>query len=81
MDWTCVKSKVIINLSTAHYFDFITEKRFFSLIETAKLNNLEPYAYLRYLFEQLPLAQSEEDLKRLMPQHLDPALLPSPSVR
>jgi transposase len=54
---------------------------FFSLIETAKLNNLEPYAYLRYLFEQLPLAQSEEDLKRLMPQHIDPALLPSPSVR
>jgi len=40
---------------------------FFSLIETAKLNNLEPYAYLRYLFEQLPLAQSEEDLHKLMP--------------
>jgi hypothetical protein len=54
---------------------------FFSLIETAKLNNLEPYAYLRYLFEQLPLAQSDEDLKRLMPQHIDPALLPSPSAR
>jgi transposase len=53
----------------------------FSLIETAKLNNLEPYAYLRYLFEQLPLAQSDEDLKRLMPQHIDPVLLPSPSVR
>jgi hypothetical protein len=53
---------------------------FFSLIETAKLNNLEPYAYLRYLFEQLPLAQSDEDLKSLMPQHIDPALIPSPSA-
>jgi transposase len=53
---------------------------FFSLIETAKMNNLEPYAYLRYLFEQLPLAQSEEDLKRLMPQHIDPALIPAPSA-
>jgi transposase len=44
------------------------------------MNKLEPYAYLRYLFEQLPLAQSEEDLKRLMSQHIDPALIPAPSA-
>ena len=48
---------------------------FFSLIETAKRNNLEPYAYLRYLFEQLPLAKDEEELRQLMPQYIDPALI------
>lgn len=53
---------------------------FFSLIETAKLNGLEPYAYLRYLFEQLPLAQGEEDLRQLMPQQIDPAQLSSSSA-
>jgi len=49
---------------------------FFSLIETAKRSNLEPYAYLRYLFEQLPLAKDKEELRQLMPQHIDPALIP-----
>ena len=53
---------------------------FFSLIETVKLNNLEPNAYLRYIFEQLPLDQSEEDLRKLMPQYIDPALLTSSSA-
>ena len=28
---------------------------FFTLIETAKANGLEPYAYLRHIFEKLPL--------------------------
>jgi transposase len=45
---------------------------FFSLIETAKANGLEPYAYLRYIFEKLPLAQTEQDLKDLLPQNIDP---------
>jgi transposase len=44
---------------------------FFTLIETAKTNGLEPYAYLRYIFEKLPLAESEQDLKDLLPQNLD----------
>jgi len=42
----------------------------YSLIETAKANNLEPNAYLNYLFEQLPLAKSEQALIKLLPQHL-----------
>jgi transposase len=46
---------------------------FFTLIETAKANGLEPYAYLRHIFEKLPLAQTEEDLKDLLPQNIDPA--------
>jgi transposase len=44
---------------------------FFTLIETAKANGLEPYAYLRYIFEKLPLAQTEQDLKDLLPQNID----------
>jgi transposase len=46
---------------------------FFSLIETAKANGLEPYAYLRHIFEKLPLAKSDQDLRDLLPQHIDPA--------
>ena len=44
---------------------------FFTLIETAKANGLEPYAYLRHIFEKLPLAQTEQDLKDLLPQNID----------
>ena len=45
---------------------------FFSLIETAKANGLEPYAYLRYIFEKLPVAQTDQDLQDLLPQNIDP---------
>ena len=48
---------------------------FFSLIETAKANGLEPYAYLRYIFKKLPLAQNEQDLKDLLPYNIDPATI------
>lgn len=44
----------------------------YSLIETAKANNLEPYRYLRFLFEKLPSA-SAEDLHHLLPTKLEPA--------
>ncbi|MBI9047158.1 MAG: transposase domain-containing protein [Anaerolineaceae bacterium] len=40
---------------------------FFSLIETAKANDLEPYAYLRFLFERLPLATTRDDYLALLP--------------
>ena len=45
---------------------------FFTLIETAKANALEPYGYLRQIFKKLPLAQTEKDLKDLLPQNIDP---------
>jgi transposase len=45
----------------------------YSLIETAKANGLEPYKYLRYLFEKLPFAVSEDDYGRLLPQDLGAA--------
>ena len=44
---------------------------FFTLIETAKSNGLEPYAYLRYLFEHLPVAQTEADYLNLLPNRID----------
>lgn len=43
----------------------------YSLIETAKANRLEPYWYLRYLFERLPHVNSEADYKVLLPQYVD----------
>jgi len=39
----------------------------YSLIETAKANGLEPYAYLRNVFTELPRAVSVEDIEALLP--------------
>ncbi len=36
-------------------------------METAKANGLEPYAYLRRLFEQLPHATSVSNFEALLP--------------
>jgi transposase len=44
---------------------------FYSLVETAKTNGLEPYNYLRYIFENLPLAEADQDYKNLLPQFVD----------
>jgi transposase len=43
----------------------------YSIIETAKANGLEPYWYLRYLFERLPKAKTTEEYKKLLPQYVD----------
>ena len=47
----------------------------YSLIETAKANKLEPYAYLRYIFDRLPTATSLEDYEALLPWNINPAEL------
>ena len=39
----------------------------YSLIETAKANGLEPYAYLRHIYTQLPSVQAVEDIEALLP--------------
>lgn len=44
---------------------------FYSLIETAKANGLEPFSYLTTLFERYPLAHTLEDLEALLPQNID----------
>ena len=62
--------------------------RLYSLIECAKANGLEPYAYLRHVFTELPKAQSLAEVEALLPTRLDPATLardslqgPSPAAR
>lgn len=42
----------------------------YSLVESAKANGLEPYSYLRYIFEKLPFAETESDYARLLPSRL-----------
>ncbi len=39
----------------------------YSLIETAKANGIEPYAYLKMLFTELPKAGTVEDVEALLP--------------
>ncbi len=44
---------------------------FYSLIETAKANGLEPYKYLKYLFEEYPKAKTPERIFDLLPMNID----------
>jgi len=40
---------------------------FYSLIETAKANGIEPHAYLQYIFKELPYADTVEKPEALLP--------------
>lgn len=44
---------------------------FYSLIETAKANGLEPFSYLNYIFEELPKCDNESDFGKLLPMFID----------
>jgi len=43
---------------------------YFSLIETAKANGLEPYDYLRRVIEKMPYAETVEDWEALLPWNM-----------
>jgi transposase len=45
----------------------------YSLIETAKANGLDPYAYLRHLFTELPKANTIEAVEALLPGNISVA--------
>lgn len=45
----------------------------YSLVETAKANALEPYAYLRLVFTALPRAETLVDFDALLPRNLSPS--------
>ncbi|ABK45116.1 transposase IS66 [Magnetococcus marinus MC-1] len=45
----------------------------YSLIETAKANGLEPFAYFQHLFTKLPYAERVDDFDRLLPWNVDKA--------
>jgi transposase len=55
-------------LFAGHPNGAVASATLFSLIGTAKACGLEPYWYLRFLFQRLPLANSEEDCSALLPQ-------------
>ena len=38
-----------------------------SLIETCKVHNVDPYAYLRYVMKKLPIVDTVEDVEALLP--------------
>ena len=42
-----------------------------SLIETAKANSLEPYAYLRHVCTELPKADTVDAIEALLPGNID----------
>lgn len=42
----------------------------YSLIETAKANGLEPYAYLKRVFSELPNAKGFDDVDKLLPRSI-----------
>jgi transposase len=44
---------------------------FFSLIETAKANNLNPYGYLRWIFDQVAVMTDDYDKDNLLPWNCD----------
>ena len=44
---------------------------FYSIIETAKANGLEPFSYLTALFERYPMAKTVDEIKALLPQYID----------
>jgi transposase len=39
----------------------------YTLVETAKANQIEPYAYLKFVFETIPLLSKESDWRILLP--------------
>ena len=51
----------------------VANARLYSLIETAKANGLNPYEYLKDLFEQFPYAETTEQLRSLLPQYIHSA--------
>ncbi len=47
----------------------------YSVIETAKRSGLEPFAYLRHVFNELPRATTLAEVEALPPRNIDPARL------
>lgn len=44
--------------------------RLYGLIETAKANGLEPFAYLAHVFTELPKAKTLADVEALLPWNI-----------
>ena len=46
----------------------------YSLVESAKVNNLEPSAYLKAIFKLLPQAETVDDIEALLPWNINKAV-------
>jgi hypothetical protein len=46
----------------------------YSLVETAKVNDQEPYTWQRHVLERLPHASTVEDYKALLPWNCSPEM-------
>ena len=46
----------------------------YSLMQTAMANGKEPYAWMRYIMEQLPTYQSAEQIEQLLPWNCEPPI-------
>ena len=64
-------SHLMANMSSSITGDANASANPYSLIETAKANNIEPYRYLVALFKKLPLAQTVDDYEALLPWNLE----------
>ena len=49
--------------------------RLYSIIETCKAAGIEPFAYLRHIFEKLPQAVTLADIEALLPWNVAPAAM------
>lgn len=50
----------------------------YSLVQTCKINEVDPYAYLNYLFTHLPGARTVEDFEALLPWNVKRVLARAP---
>ncbi|MEE4374748.1 transposase domain-containing protein, partial [Pseudomonas alliivorans] len=48
--------------------------KIYSLVEIAKVNDQEPYTWLRHFLERLPHAASVEDYEALLPWNCSPEM-------
>ena len=65
MDASQYKDYVLVLL----FIKYISDKcaALYSIVSTARANGLEPYAYLRRLFAELPKAKTVEDFEAMLP--------------
>jgi transposase len=50
----------------------IASANLYSLVETAKANHINDYAYLKLIFTALPRARTDDQLRALLPWNVDP---------
>lgn len=49
--------------------------KIYSIIETCKHHQIEPYDYLRYVLQAIPKCQTIEEFEKLLPYNIDKKLL------